>query len=136
VQRRPTWTMGMIVTESLGRWLPTGPMRRIVRVADSRREERAEQAAEAEVARAEEAAAVTSARREAKTATLRAEPAAGPGVTTLLVRMPDGSRQQRRFNLTDSVKAVYDFVDTLDSLTCVRYRYAVMLIAVSRAPSA
>jgi len=85
---------------------------------------RAEQAAEAEAARAEEAAAVTTARREAKMAALRAEPAAGPGVTTLLVRMPDGSRQPRRFNLTDSVKAVYDFVDTLDSLTCVRYRYA------------
>jgi hypothetical protein len=43
--------------------------------------------------------------------------------TATQVRLPDGSRQPRRFALGDPVKAVYDFVDTLGSLACARYRY-------------
>ena len=41
-----------------------------------------------------------------------------------MVRLPDGSRQKRRFALDATVQQLYDFVDTIDGLTCNKYSLA------------
>ena len=101
--------------------------------ADARREMEAAEAAKAaeKAAKAaeEEAAAKKAAeeerlrniarRREEKEAALRqkGEPAADtPGVCKIAVKLPDGSRKDRRFLSEDTVNDVFNFVDTLEGL--------------------
>ena len=55
-------------------------------------------------------------RRAEKAEKLRVEPGEGEGVSKLAIRLPDGSRAERRFYSTDTISDVYDFVDTLESL--------------------
>ena len=106
--------------------------------ADQEREARrlAEEEAAGEVARAEEArqaeereraaaeverlAALTR-RREEKEGALEAEPAAGPDVASVSIRLPDGSRTVRRFARDAQVARVFDYVDTLPSLLAIKY---------------
>eukprot|EP00958_Prasinococcus_capsulatus_P006369 scaffold603_cov404-Prasinococcus_capsulatus_cf.AAC.43 len=75
-------------------------------------EEVAAQAAEEERLERERYEAVEQ-RRAQKAAVLATEPEDGPGVCKIAIRMIDGSRQDRRFNGTDTVRQVYDFVDSL-----------------------
>lgn len=111
--------------------------------ADARREREAAErraAEEEEEARAraleraaiEEAAAVAAEeearlrsvekRREEKSAVLADEPPEGAeGVCAVLVRFPDGSRQQRRFLGDDTVENLYTWVDTLEEHTGLHY---------------
>ena len=50
---------------------------------------------------------------QAKAAALPPEPPAGESATTAcLIRLPDGSRFQRRFRLTDPLPALFDFIDS------------------------
>ena len=42
-------------------------------------------------------------------------------MSKLAVRLPDGSRAERRFHSTDTIADVYDFVDTLEELDEVSY---------------
>lgn len=73
---------------------------------------------EAERARQEE----IESRRVEKTKRLREEPEEGAeGVSKLAIRLPDGSRAERRFRGSDPISDVYDFVDTLEGLDEVRY---------------
>jgi FAS-associated factor 2 len=82
--------------------------------------EAAEAAAEAAAAAAEEERLGNIARRrEEQAAALREkeEPDAGtPGVCKVAVRLPDGSRKERRFLSADTVRDIYNFVDTLEGL--------------------
>ena len=56
-------------------------------------------------------------RRAMKSQGLREEPEEGvEGVSKLAIRLPDGSRAERRFYSTDTISDVYDFVDTLEQL--------------------
>ena len=90
------------------------------RVEEERRavEEETKKAEEAERQRVEE----IEARRASKASKLRDEPADGAdGVSKLAVRLPDGSRAERRFHSTDTIADVYDFVDTLEELDEVSY---------------
>lgn len=53
---------------------------------------------------------------------LRDEPRDGTeGVSKLAIRLPDGSRAERRFFSTDTIADVYDFVDTLEDLDEAEY---------------
>ena len=80
----------------------------------------AEKAAEdAAAAEEEERLRNIARRREAQEAALRdkEEPAAdAPGVCKVAVRLPDGSRKERRFLSRDTVSDVYNFVDTIEGL--------------------
>ena len=50
---------------------------------------------------------------QAKAAALPPEPPAGESATTAcLIRLPDGSRFQRRFRLTDPLPALFNFIDS------------------------
>ena len=85
-----------------------------------------ERAAEEEAAAvaAEAAARLRSVekRREEKSAVLADEPPEGAhGVCKVLVRFPDGSRQQRRFLGDDVVENLYTWVDTLEEHTGLHY---------------
>eukprot|EP00964_Phaeocystis_antarctica_P029529 scaffold16642_cov59-Phaeocystis_antarctica.AAC.3 len=44
------------------------------------------------------------------------EPAAGVGVTTIKLKLPDGSTVQRRFRLDGPISDVYHFLGTLPQL--------------------
>ena len=73
---------------------------------------------EAELARVE----AIEARRVMKARRLREEPEDGvEGVSKLAIRLPDGSRAERRFYSTDTISDVYDFVDTLEQLDSSDY---------------
>ena len=78
--------------------------------------ERERHAREAEQARAraeaEEARLTEEARRRRHEA-LATEPAAGVGVTTIKLKLPDGSTVQRRFRLDGPVSDVYHFLGAL-----------------------
>ena len=76
-------------------------------VRGAREAEQARARAEAERARAAEEA------RRARHEALAAEPAAGVGVTTIKLKLPDGSTVQRRFRLDGPVSDVYDFLGAL-----------------------
>jgi len=99
------------------------------RAAEEEEEARAlalERAAEEEAAAvaAEAAARLRSVekRREEKSAVLADEPPEGAhGVCKVLVRFPDGSRQQRRFLGDDVVENLYTWVDTLEEHTGLHY---------------
>ena len=99
------------------------------RAAEEEEEARAlalERAAEEEAAAvaAEAAARLRSVekRREEKSAVLADEPPEGAhGVCKVLVRFPDGSRQQRRFLGDDVVEDLYTWVDTLEEHTGLHY---------------
>ena len=43
------------------------------------------------------------------------------GVSKLVIRLPEGSRAERRFYSSDRISDVYNFVDTLDELDVDRY---------------
>ena len=50
---------------------------------------------------------------QAKAAALPPEPPADESATTAcLIRLPDGSRFQRRFRLTDPLPALFNFIDS------------------------
>ena len=74
--------------------------------AEAERERRAREAEQARARAAEEA-------RRARHEALAAEPAAGVGVTTIKLKLPDGSTVQRRFRLDGPVSDVYDFLGAL-----------------------
>lgn len=82
---------------------------------------RAEQ--EAAERRRTEAAEALAQRRAAAAASLPPEPA--PGTPTpcavIRVRLPDGSNHQRRFESVAAVSAVYDWVNSLENCTFMRY---------------
>ncbi|KAL4854252.1 putative oxidoreductase YhdF [Chlorella vulgaris] len=83
--------------------------------------------AEAEAAEQQRAAAEEALRRRKseKRAVLGEEPPAGTPETTLIrVRLPDGATHQRRFWMADSLQVVYDFVDSRDGVTALRYSLA------------
>jgi len=44
-------------------------------------------------------------------------------VSQLVIRLPDGSRVQRRFRVTDKVQAIYDFVDCQDQMQIDQSHY-------------
>lgn len=110
--------------------------------ADAAREEAATAAAaEADRARAEEEAAARreaeeaesarraeedrqaaiERRREEKAAALAQEPEAGTGVCKVGMRLPDGSRKERRFLSSAQVSEVFDFVDTLEGVSTLMH---------------
>ena len=60
---------------------------------------------------AEEAAVSRKAEREEAASALPTEPEAGPEVTTVLVRMPDGPRISRRFGRATSLRLVRAWVE-------------------------
>lgn len=71
-------------------------------------QEAAEAAAQAEAAAKQQLAALV----EAKQQRLPDEPGGGEaGSISVVIRMPDGSRQGRRFRTTDDLQALFDFVD-------------------------
>ena len=94
-------------------------------------EERARVAEEARIAadlkRMEEEAEAArrdaiDARRAEKVGKLRSEPGEDEdGVSKLAIRLPDGSRAERRFYSSDRISDVYNFVDTLDELDINAY---------------
>ncbi|KAL3702131.1 hypothetical protein R1sor_020153 [Riccia sorocarpa] len=89
---------------------------------EAERKKREEEEALARAAReAAEKAAVLERRRQEKANSLGAEPAKGPDVTQVLVRLPNGERKERRFYATDVVRKVYDYVDSLGSFDAVSY---------------
>ncbi len=71
-------------------------------------QEETRQRAEQQAAAARRAAELERKRRE-----LPAEPLDGSGasVSTIVVRLPDGTRLTRRFQLSDALRSVYDWVD-------------------------
>lgn len=69
---------------------------------------------------ADQEAAVARRKQEKRNALLE-EPAAGAGVSQLRIRLPDGSTHNRRFLYTETVQHVYDFVDSLENLSCLDY---------------
>ena len=79
------------------------------------------QRAAAEAAAEAERAATLSRRREEKKGSLRKEPDAGPDVASVSFRLPDGSRTMRRFRGDADLARVFDFVDTLPSVTSINY---------------
>lgn len=92
------------------------------RIAEEQRvaEEKKMREEEAERARLE----TIESRRVEKTKALklRDEPQDGAeGVSKLAIRLPDGSRAERRFYSTDTIADVYDFVDTLEDLDEAEY---------------
>ena len=106
--------------------------------ADAKREAEAAEREAAERAAAERAAAAAAAQAEAEAAAaaeekkrlaniarrreekaamlLKEPPISSPGVCKVAVRLPDGSRQERRFLGENTVGDVYNFVDTLEGL--------------------
>lgn len=79
------------------------------RQEEERRRQEAVEAEQAAVRAAEEALAAA---LRQKAAALPAEPGASdPGAVTLMVRLPDGSRQSRRFAKSTPLQRVFDFVD-------------------------
>ncbi len=79
---------------------------------------------EAERRKRERAEAIVS-RRAARRAALPAEAPRGAsegGATALVrVRLPNGSNAQRSFSADSPLRALFDFVDSLDAITCWRY---------------
>jgi len=89
--------------------------------ADRRREERAreeerkkqeeekrlQEEQEAEQRRLEELAS----NREKKKEALAEQPDKGPGVTSIVLRLPDGTRVDRRFHVSDTLGKVFDWAD-------------------------
>ena len=73
--------------------------------------EAAQAAAEAAAAAKAAAEAQTAAAREETAAALPPEPAAGPDVTTVLVRMPEGNRISRRFDKSAPLRLVRTWVE-------------------------
>ena len=62
------------------------------------------------------------ARRAEKVGKLRSEPGEDEdGVSKLAIRLPDGSRAERRFYSSDRISDVYNFVDTLEELDISAY---------------
>mmetsp|Transcript_4606 Transcript_4606/g.13486 ORF Transcript_4606/g.13486 Transcript_4606/m.13486 type:complete len:141 (+) Transcript_4606:1197-1619(+) len=76
-------------------------------------EERARRQQEEE-ARAAELHAAAAAAREAAAAALPPEPEVSAETVTVLIRVPTGERQPRRFLRSDPVAALFGFADTLD----------------------
>ncbi|KAL8196301.1 hypothetical protein R6Q57_025301 [Mikania cordata] len=81
--------------------------------ADQKEEDKAREKAAREAAEREDALVKL---REEKASSLGPEPEKGPYVTQVLVRLPDGERKGRRFNCTDTIQSIYDFVDSSSSL--------------------
>jgi len=50
-------------------------------------------------------------RKDRLRASLSPEPEAGDGVSNLVIRLTDGSRLQRRFKKTETLKVVCDYVE-------------------------
>lgn len=50
-------------------------------------------------------------RRFKKSQELGKEPEKGPGVTSIVLRLPDGTRVDRRFRLEDTVRVIFDWAD-------------------------
>mmetsp|Transcript_787 Transcript_787/g.4911 ORF Transcript_787/g.4911 Transcript_787/m.4911 type:complete len:158 (-) Transcript_787:1309-1782(-) len=50
------------------------------------------------------------------------EPEAGPGITSIAIKLPDGSRKLRKFHATATVEQLYDYVDSLEELHSVQYQ--------------
>lgn len=89
---------------------------------EAARAEEAQRAEEREQAAAEvERLAALTRRREEKEGALEAEPAAGPDVASVSIRLPDGSRTVRRFAGDAQVARVFDYVDTLPSVPAIKY---------------
>jgi FAS-associated factor 2 len=76
---------------------------------------------EAEERRARELADALAQRKAEKRAGLAAEPPAGPGTTQIRLRLPDGTVQQRRFDSSAPLQQVFDFVDSLEQHSALRY---------------
>eukprot|EP00210_Caulerpa_lentillifera_P002127 g2041.t1 len=60
-------------------------------------------------------------RRFEKSSTLAAEPESGTGVVQVRVRLPDGSTHNRKFLESSKISEIYDYVDSLESLSCWDY---------------
>ena len=86
-------------------------------------EERERQVLEEQARQEQKQQAVVQRRRE-RSESIPEEPSADgeKPVTRLLIKMPDGSRIQRRFLTEDKIRAVYDYVDSLESNTCFDYK--------------
>ena len=68
---------------------------------------------------------------QAKAAALPPEPPADESATTAcLIRLPDGSRFQRRFRLTDPLPALFNFIDS--QVCCEHTLVAPVKCTVSR----
>lgn len=76
---------------------------------------------EAEERRAKELAEALAQRKAEKRAGLAPEPPAGPGTTQIRLRLPDGTVQQRRFESTAPLQRVFDFVESLEQHSALRY---------------
>mmetsp|Transcript_31628 Transcript_31628/g.43874 ORF Transcript_31628/g.43874 Transcript_31628/m.43874 type:complete len:103 (+) Transcript_31628:422-730(+) len=63
-------------------------------------------------------------RRIWKAEALPEEPQPSPHTTQILVRLPNGDRQKRRFALDDKIQAIYDFVASLESLEYHKFSLA------------
>eukprot|EP00741_Cyanophora_paradoxa_P008755 tig00000140_g8476.t1 len=91
-------------------------LEKVLRLSKEEAEKREAEEAErqlAEQAKAAAAAAEAAAERKRRLlASLPSEPpATDKGATRLMIRMPDGSRVQRRFNPTDRLQVLFDFVE-------------------------
>ena len=77
---------------------------------------------EAEAKRAADYAEALAARKTLKRASLAPEPPVGaPGTTHIRLRLPDGTVQQRRFESSAPLQLVFDFVDSLEQHSALRY---------------
>lgn len=95
--------------------------------ADRQRErERAETEAkeEGEKRRAEE----REVRRERKRVTMGTEPDKGPGVASVVLRLPNGNRVGRRFAKSDCLECVFDWAE----VNCVDIEVACLVVAFPR----
>ena len=50
------------------------------------------------------------------------EPEDGPGITSIAIKLPDGSRKLRKFHGSATVEQLYDYVDSLEELHSVQYQ--------------
>ena len=82
-------------------------------LAQAQREAAAKAEAEAEAAAQAAAEASRAAKRNESVAAMPDEPEAGPDVTTVLVRMPDGPRISRRFAKDTSLAVVRKWVESM-----------------------
>jgi len=78
---------------------------------DERKEREAKEAAEREDQLRKRKAEEKQKRKERLRASLPSEPETGDGISNLVVRLTDGSRLQRRFKKTDTLKIVFDYVE-------------------------
>lgn len=63
-------------------------------------------------------------RRTVKSAKLNLEAETGPESVQIRIRLPDGTTHNRRFLNSARISEIYDFVDSLDQLSCWDYTLA------------